>query len=53
MKWDLIESSRSRNFDGSHARAPNGARLSCGAELESSQMQFYLKARAPSASGAC
>src|SRR5437867_4935452 len=32
---------------------PNGVRLSCGAELEESQMEFYRRRRAPSASGAC
>ncbi len=34
-------------------KRPNGVRLSCGAVLEFSQMQFYLRRRAPAASGAC
>src|SRR5256885_12491239 len=37
----------------SRVAQPNGVRLSCGAELECSQTQFYHRQRAPAASGAC
>jgi len=38
----------------SHTDAlPNGPRLSCGANSQSSQTQFYREETAPSASGAC
>src|SRR2546421_9768651 len=32
---------------------PNGSRLSCGAQVGSSQMEFYLDRRAPPAPSAC